>query len=164
MTYDEAYELSHVEFEISDIKYEDDALEGEPNIPDDASPADIASLPSNITFEYPAPAISVDSAGRFITHEIIGGATVRQKIGEDPVEVSISGVCKEGTARQLDELRNAKYGRIYSKRLEGGSLDVHFASISTSPFDDAGAVDMKDSRGEFLYTYDISAVEVSFDV
>ncbi len=116
-------------------------------------------LPS-IQFTYAAPSISVDTAGRFATHEIIGGATVRQKIGEDPIEVTINGVCTEDTARDLDRLRDAEFGTLITGRLPGESLDVHFASTSTSPLEDGGAVALSDDDGEFLYTYTLSTVEV----
>lgn len=145
MTYKTAFQDNHTDFEISDIEYEDDAA-GEQLDP--------------ITFEYTAPNISVDAAGRFISHEIIGGATVRQKIGEDPVEVQIEGICKEPTARALDGLRDAEFGKIYSSRLVGGELVVHFASVSTAPLEDGGAVAVADTSGEFLYQFDLSCVEV----
>lgn len=145
-TYQDAYEENHVEFVIANISYEDDA-------PQEAS--------SEINFEYKAPAISSDTSGRFATHEILGGSTVRQKIGEAPMELEITGVCKESKARQLDTLRDAKFGTILSNRLPGKSLDVHFASISTSPLEDGGAVAIGDFDGEFLYTFDLSAVEVT---
>lgn len=145
MSYKEAYEENHIDFEISSIVYEDDK-EGD--------------RPDPITFEYSAPNIGVDSSGRFVEHDIVGGDTVRQKIGEDPVEIDISGVCKEPTARQLDGLRDAKYGDIFSNRLTGGSYTVHFASVSTDPMDDGGAVAMTDSRGEFLYNFNLSTVEI----
>jgi hypothetical protein len=138
----DAYDNNHVDFEIGSISYEDDAV----------------STPDPIQFEYTAPEVSVDSAGRFAVHEIIGGATVRQKIGEEPVEVDIGGVCTESVAKELDGLRDAKFGTIYSNRLVGGSMQVHFASISTSPLESGGAVAM--DNDEFLYTFDMSCVEV----
>jgi hypothetical protein len=142
-----AYSENHTDFEISGIVYEDDA----------------DSTPDPIEFEYTAPAISVDTSGRFATHEIIGGSTVRQKIGEEPIEASIKGVCSQSTAKQIDGLRNAVFGTIFSERLVGGSLDVHFASSSTSPLEDSGAVAMTDTDGEFLYTFTLSVVEVNVD-
>jgi len=187
----DAYSNNHVDFEISNIKYEEDStvsgdveerigelqaeisnLETRETSAVDATIDSIISKKEeirelrsqsssgSISFEYSAPAISIDSAGRFIKHEIIGGMTVRQKIGEDPMNVDISGVCKESVAKQLDELRNAKYGDIFSNRLPGESLTVQFASVSTSPLDDNGAVALTDSDSEFLYQYTISAVEV----
>lgn len=144
----DAYSPNHIDFSIDNIEWEDDG----PNID------------PRIDFEYGAPGISVDGSGRFVKHEIIGGTTVRQKIGEDPLEVDISGVCKQEKAKKLDNLRDAKYGTIHSVRLPGDSLDVQFASISTSPLDDAGAVALDDGRegveADFLYTFDLSTVEI----
>lgn len=114
-----------------------------------------------VTFRYQDPAISVDMSGRFVTHEIIGGSTVRQKIGEEPLEVTADGVCTEETASRLDDLRNAKYATISSNRLPDSTLRVQFASISTNPLEDSGAVALTDDNGEFLYSYSISMVEVS---
>lgn len=141
-TYQDAYVNNHVDFEISDIEYEDDAVE----------------TTDPIEFELTAPNISVDAAGRFAKHEIIGGSTVRQKIGEDPIQVSIEGACTEEVARQLDGLRDAEFGTIFSNRLVGGSLTVHFASVSTNPFESGGAALM--DSDEFLYSFDLSCVEV----
>jgi len=145
-----AFSDGHIDFQITNIQYEGDATR--------------ATNPIN--FSYKRPAISIDSAGRFATHEIIGGSTVRQKIGEDPIEVSISGVCIEETAKDLDGLRDAKYGTIKSKRFNGQTLDCHFASVSTSPLEDGGAVDFfgkddgKAESGDFLYTFSLECVEV----
>lgn len=144
MSYKEAYLNNHTDFEIAEIEYEEDAKE----------------RIDPITFEYTAPAISVDTAGRFATHKIVGGSTVRQKIGEDPINVSVEGVVREPTARELDGLRDAKFGTIFSNRLVGGSLTVQFGSISTSPMDTGGAVAMTDSEAEFLYEFDLSCIEV----
>jgi len=146
----DAYSDNHIDFEITNIQYEDDARRS-------TNPID--------NFSYKRPSMSVDTSGRFATHEIIGGATVRQKIGEDPIEVSISGVCTENTAKDLDGLRDAKYGTIKSKRLVGDTLDCHFASVSTSPLEDGGAVQFFDrdgdaDQGDFLYTFQLECVEV----
>ena len=143
MTISTAYE-GFTEFKIGDIEYEDDAEEG-------ANP---------IEFRYAAPSVAVDTSGRFVTHEIIGGSTVRQKVGEEPIEVSVKGVCTEDTAVDIDGLRDAKNGTIYSDRLRGGSLDVQFASASTSPLEDGGAVSLSDDD-KFLYTFQLECVEVT---
>lgn len=145
MSYQDAYQDNHVEFEIDDLEWEDDAT----------------STPNFITFEYESPAVSVDTAGRFVNHEIIGGSTVRQKIGEEPVEVSVTGVCKESTAKEIDNLRNAKYGTIFSNRLTNSSLRVNFASSTTSPLTDSGAVGLTDDQAEFLYEFTLECVEVT---
>ena len=143
-SYKDAYKQNHVDFEISGIEYEEDAQ---------------GAQPDPIEFEYPAPSIAVDTAGRFATHKIVGGSTVRQKIGEDPVQVNVGGVCTEATARALDGLRDAEFGTIFSNRLVGGSLTVHFGSVSTSPMEDGGAAALT-GDGEFLYQFDLSCVEV----
>jgi len=192
MSYETAYQENHVDFEISNIQYEDDFQQGslseeqseiknlqsqiealekreeENDVDLTATKAQIRSeieevggttSGTSIQFEYDAPAISVDSAGRFTSHEIIGGSTVRQKIGEEPLEITVDGVCKEPIAVQLDTLRDAKSGVLLSNRFSGGSVEVQFASVSTPPLEDSGAVAMKDN--EFLYNYTISAIEVS---
>lgn len=184
MSFTTAYDDNHVSFEIAEIAWEEDAskevggqdaplvnqelldrLEGTArgtmlaNIYDEKL-EEFDDSRNSINFTYEAPAISVDTAGRFIKHGIVGGSTVRQKIGEDPIQVNIDGICKESTALRLDTLRDAKYGTIYSNRLPNGSLRVHFASTSTSPLDDGGAVAISDESGEFLYNYTMSAVEV----
>lgn len=147
MSIQDAYENEHVDFEIRP-EYEDDAEET----------YDI------ISFRYAAPAISVDTSGRYATHEIIGGTTVRQKIGEDPVEVEVTGVCLESTARKIDTLRDADYGTILAGRLPGDRMDVQFASTSTSPLEDSGAVDIEQANAgdaEFLHTFTLSCTEVN---
>lgn len=146
MPISDAYD-DHVDFIIEPV-WEDDANE------------DVQSI-DTIEFEYASPAFSVDTSGRFATHEIIGGTTVRQKIGEEPINVDISGVCFESTALKIDALRDAQYGTIYADRLVGDSLDVQFASSSTSPLDENGAVNIEPENSEFLHTYSLSVVEIN---
>lgn len=139
-------------FSIKDIEYEDDATYLESIYINDQR---------QIRFDdYPNPTISIDTAGRFAKHEIIGGTTVRQKIGEDPINISINGVCKRQTANQIDSLRDAKHGKIFSDRLPGGNdgLRVQFGSTMTEPMEDGGAADLTD--GKYLYSYQINAIEV----
>lgn len=143
MSYKDSFENNHTDFRIDSIKYEPDAR----------------SAATPITFEYTRPSISVDVAGRFATHKIVGGSTVRQKIGEDPIEVSISGVCTEETAFDIDGLRDAKSGKIYSQRFSD-SLTVQFASASTSPLEDGGSAALT-GDGQFLYTFDLECVEIT---
>jgi len=101
------------------------------------------------------PDISVDTSGRFATHKIIGGVTVRQKIGEDPVEIGVRGVCDEETAKDIDQLRNAKVANFISDRI---SMTVHVASTGTSPLEQGGAADM--DTGDLLYTYRLNLVGI----
>lgn len=142
MTISDAYN-NFTDFKIDGIEWEDDADE----------------IGSEIFFSYSQPSVSVDSAGRFVTHEIIGGSTVRQKIGEEPLQISIKGVCRENTTREIDALRDAKYGDIQTDRLNGASITVQFPSISTSPLEDGGAVGMNNE--DFLYNFTIECVEIT---
>lgn len=114
------------------------------------------SVPGSIDFgPNDNPDISVDTSGRFITHEIIGGVSVRQKLGEDPVEISVRGVCDENTASQIDKLRNAKEANFISDRI---SMVVQVASTSTEPMEQGGAADM--DTGKLLYTYRMNLVGI----
>lgn len=105
------------------------------------------------------PSIAIDSAGRFATHEIIGGGVVRQKIGQDALEVTINGVCFAETARKIDALRFATEGTIYSDRFNGGSLTVHFGSASTEPMVAGDAINLETNKR--LYSYTLNCVEVN---
>lgn len=144
-------------FAIREIEYEDDASYlSSIYLNDDIRP-DGYKIDE---FEYPNPKVSIDTAGRFAKHEIIGGSTVRQKIGEDPVNISINGVCKRTKANQIDSLRDARSGKIYSDRLPGNSssMRVQFGSAMTEPIDDGGAADLTD--GKYLYSFQLDCIEV----
>lgn len=146
-----------VPFRIVDIEFEDDS-----QIPQD--------LTAPITLdEHPNPNVAIDTSGRFAKHEIIGGATVRQKIGEDPLNISVNGVCDASTANQIDALRDARSGTIISSRLPGstrannrseggGKIRVQFGSTKTQPIQDGGAADL--TTGNLLYSFSINAIEV----
>lgn len=120
---------------------------------------DAEATPTSIDLEYARPAVSIDNKARYVTHEVVGGTTVRQKIGEEPRELSVKGVCKESTAIDLDALKDAKNGRITCNRLPGGTMDAQFASVSTSPVEDGGGVLLKDE--EFIYNFNIKVLEVN---
>lgn len=144
-------------FSIREIEFEDDAI----YVTSVFTDAERTNSGYKISFnDYPNPTVSIDTSGRFAKHEIIGGSTVRQKIGEDPINLSISGVCKRRTANQIDALRDAKNGKIISDRLPGSNdgLRVQFGSTSTEPMTDGGAADMTDGR--YLYSFQINAIEV----
>lgn len=113
--------------------------------------------PEEIEFTpHEQPDISVDTSGRFAVHEIIGGVTVRQKIGEDPVEISVNGVCDKETAKQIDKLRNARVALFKSDRIDAR---VHVASTSTDPLETGGAVDMDTAEELFNYRLNLVSVE-----
>lgn len=107
---------------------------------------------------YDNPNISVTSGARFAVHEVIGGTTVRQKIGEEPTEVTVQGVCTEQVAVQVDQLRRAFLVTLLSDRTPNG-IRAQVASASTDPLHDGGAADASD--GDFLYEFSINLVEIS---
>jgi hypothetical protein len=112
----------------------------------------------NISFDpYNNPTVAVDTSARFATHEIIGGTTVRQKIGEDPREIEISGVCTEETAQEVSLLHKVALCDLYHYKLVE-IITCQVASTSTDPLEDGGAVDA--DTGEFLYEFNINLVEV----
>lgn len=114
------------------------------------------TIPDRITFSpYDSPDISVDVSGRFATHEIIGGVVVRQKIGESPINISVKGVCDEQTAKEIDQLRNAKEANFISERI---SMKVQIGSASSSPLESGGAVDM--NTGRVLYSYNLNLIGI----
>lgn len=121
---------------------------------------DDISLPfEQVDFEpFGNPTVDVDSSARFAVHEIIGGTTVRQKIGEDPREIGVSGVCTEDVAQQLNQLHKAELVALNSEMLNG-IIRCQVASVSTTPLEDGGAVDM--DEGTFLYDFSISLVEIT---
>jgi len=140
-------------FDIRNLNFEDDAPEGVFDYINKISFRDEQRVGIN------NPTIAIDSGGRFAKHDIIGGTTVRQKIGDEPLEIQITGVCFEETARKIDELRNARNGILHSERFAGDEVRVQFASTSTDPLSDGGAAELE--TGELLYRYRINAIEVS---
>ena len=114
---------------------------------------------SEIDFSpYDNPNINVTSGARFAVHEVIGGTTVRQKIGEEPTEITIQGVCTENVSVQIDLLRRALLVTLLSDRTPNG-IRAQVASATTEPLEDGGAADM--NRGDFLYEFTINLVEIS---
>jgi hypothetical protein len=136
-----------VDFEIFDVKFEPD------------SNADFGA-PPNLNFEYARPSIGIDNKGRFITHEIVGGTTVRQKIGEEPREMSVTGIIQsDEKAKKLDKLRDAKSAKVTSNRIPGETMKCQIPSVSTSPISDGGGVAIE--NGEFLYNFKMKLVELT---
>lgn len=114
------------------------------------------TVPSSIEFApRDNPDISVDTAGRFAKHSIIGGDVVRQKVGEDAINITIDGICDEETARDIDRLRNARAATLISDRI---TIMVQIGSTSTQPTESGGAVDM--DTGDYLYNYTLNCIGV----
>jgi len=145
-------------FSIENIAYEDDASTSYKEFlyNDDEESGGFY----NISFEYPNPSVSIDGAGKFATQDIIGGTTVKQKVGEEPLKIDVTGVCKRRTANQIDSLRDCIACQLFTDRIPLGSdsILVQIGSTSTSPMDDGGVADFVD--GQFLYSFKISATEI----
>jgi len=109
----------------------------------------------NIQFTYEQPDIIVDSSSRFVEHEILGGTTVRQKVGENPDQVEISGVCLQSEANQIDKLKKTNFVELISHRRNLDSAQV--VDTNTEPFEPGGAID--DKNQEMLYFFTIQLVE-----
>lgn len=127
---------------------------------DSSAPQSVAALEgsSEITFNYKNPSISVDSGARFVKHELIGTETVRQKIGQEPLEITVNGACFRDTARKIDGLRYAQRGTLRSDRFDDSSIDVRFASASTDPMEDGSAVSLTETNE--IFTFTINCTEV----
>lgn len=150
-------------FRILEIQFEDDARPKDLFGEQDQEVVNGIQTYKIHNLEYPNPSISVDSGGRFVKHEIIGGPVVRQKVGEEPMQFGIDGVCTETKAKQIDALKDARYGKLMTPRVPGGSIPVQFASASTDPISDGGGAKPAYGPGdtsELLYTYSINAVEI----
>lgn len=139
------------------MSYKDSFNDRTPVVMESIEPDDTGvNVPSRIDFSpNDNPDISVDTSGRFATHKIIGGVTVRQKIGDDPVEIGVRGVCSEDVAKQIDRLRNAKTANFISDRI---SMTVQVGSTSTSPMEQGGAADM--DTGDLLYQYRMNLIGI----
>lgn len=155
------------DFKFFDIQLEDDGradVFGEPT-----GQLDGENL-YRIDFEYAGnPNIAIDTGGRFVKHEIIGGPVVRQKVGEEPDQYSIDGVCYQDTAKQIDALKDARFGKIASERIPGRrGQPVQFASASTEPIAEGGGADIParsfdegtQEPAQFLYTFSVNAIEI----
>jgi len=109
----------------------------------------------NIQFTHEQPDIIVDSSSRFVEHEILGGTTVRQKVGENPDQVEISGVCIQSEANDIDKLKKTNFVELISHRRNLDSAQV--VDTNTEPFEPGGAID--DKNQEMLYFFTIQLVE-----
>lgn len=109
---------------------------------------------------YNRPRVGIDTAARFVEHEIIGAKKVRQRVGSNPIELTINGVCQRPRANEIDQLHRVETAQLQSERLpqQKSKIPVHIASATTEPLEDGGAADAK--TGELLYTFTINAVEV----
>jgi len=105
--------------------------------------------------KYEQPDISIDSGTEYAKHDVVGGPVVRQKTGETPREMTINGVCVEGTASKL---HNLPQNSLFSVASSMKSFDfAQLLTVSTQPLDAGGAIDLD---GEFVHRYTLKFVEV----
>ncbi len=154
---------NHPDFRIVEVQFEGDARPQDLFGKQDKETINGIETYKIHNLEYPNPNISIDTAGRFVKHEIIGGPVVRQKVGEDPIQLGINGVCVEEKAKQIDALKDARFGKLMTSRVPGGSIPVQFASASTDPIADGGGAKRSggpDDSSELLYNYTINVIEI----
>jgi hypothetical protein len=142
-----SFALKALEFEDGfNPKFEETGANGNPEL--------------KLNERYNRPRVAIDTAARFVEHEIIGAKKVRQRVGSDPIELSINGVCQRPRANEIDQLHRVETAQLQSERLpqNNSKIPVHIASATTEPLEDGGAADAR--TGELLYTFTINAVEV----
>jgi len=111
----------------------------------------------DVELKYEQPNISVNTSARFATHEVIGNVTVRQKLGEDPDELSIEGVCTLDEANEIDQLKDEELVEVVSNRWNG---QAQVASTSTRPIAEGGGMD---NDQEWLHRFTIELVGIRED-
>jgi len=126
--------------------------------PREDNPVEVIGSETTIEFVYEQPNVSVDTSARFIEHEVIGGLTVRQKVGEEPRQVSVSGICTRDEARDIDNLYEETTIEFISYRT--GAMTAQVTATSTDPYDDGGAVAINGDESDTIYTFDLELVEV----
>ena len=109
----------------------------------------------NVELKYEQPNISVDTSARFATHDVIGDVTVRQRLGRDPDEISVEGVCTVDEANDIDSLTLKETVEVISNRWEG---EAQVASTSTRPIAEGGG---QDNDQEWLHRFTVELVEAS---
>lgn len=112
-----------------------------------------------INFKHSQPDVSVSSGARYVEHEVIGDTVVRQKIGESPDEITITGVCTVDEASQIDDLIYEKEVTVISNRWEGiAQVD----STNTDPLSEGGAI----AGGDWThsYTIDLTGIEEQAEI
>lgn len=103
---------------------------------------------------YDQPNISVSAKTRFVEHETVDGAIIRQKLGKGNTGVEMEGVCTTPEANLLDNLFNEDRIFIKSNRFTG---NVTVESTSTNPIEDGGGMNLD---GNFTHEFTVSMIQV----
>lgn len=100
------------------------------------------------------PNIGVATSNRYVEHETVDGAIIRQKVGQGNKEITMEGLCTTPEANLIDNLPNENRVFINSNRFRG---NVTIDTTSTSPIEDGGGMDLD---GNFTHEFDITLVQV----
>lgn len=118
---------------------------------------------NGITPEYDQPNVSISSQARYVEHEVIGGMTVRQKVGEEPKQIAVDGLCLEDVASDFEDLHEEDFvtftHHILGGAGEAGSMNCQVESVDIDPFTDGGGVATNSDESEMVYQYSITLVE-----
>lgn len=109
----------------------------------------------NVELKFSQPNVTVSTSARFKTHEVIGAISVRQKLGEDPDQISFEGICTRDEANDIDKLKEQEEIDVISHRWSGRA---QVSSTSTRPVTDGGG---QDKDEEFLHRFTVELVAVS---
>lgn len=106
---------------------------------------------ADIEFTYSQPDVSVDTATRTVKHDTLTDTAVVQKIGRDPRNIEISGMCTTIEAHRVDDLAQFDQVEVRSARFSGPAL---IEDTSTSP--------RKEIRyGQHLHDFTINLTEIA---
>lgn len=90
-----------------------------------------------IELTFPQPNISKDAGTNTVEHDVIGGKTIVQKLGEKATEIEIEGICTIDEADQIDRILKDDVIYLRSYRHEGYAV---LDSTSTTPISNGGAI------------------------
>lgn len=112
-----------------------------------------------IALKHTQPDVSVSTSARHKDIEVLGDTTIRQKLGTSPDEISISGICTQDEANQIDQLVFEETVTVISSRWDG---EAQVTSTNTDPLAEGGAI----SDGEWTHTFtiELTGVPDSIDI
>lgn len=97
---------------------------------------------------------SVRARSRTVEHEIVGGDTITQLMGEKPTEIELSGHVTEREVKKLE--REVKRDNVLNLITEVWEGEVIIESVRAEPISDTGGV----HDGEWIYQATIVTREV----
>ena len=106
-----------------------------------------------ITFTYHLSA-SVRARSRTVEHEIVGGDTITQLMGQKPTEIELSGHVTEEEVQELEE--EVKEDNVLTLETEVWEGEVVLESVRAEPISDTGGA----HDGNWIYQATIVTREV----